>query len=125
MRSALRSIRLRLLLAALLLFAQQGALTHALSHAGRQAHGLSGWIMPVAGGTQYHAGDDPHAPADSRVDNACAFDLAYSQVLGGVHAGHDIHAAVARPAATGVAAVRPWPVATVLSYRSRAPPVIS
>lgn len=123
MRSALRSIRLRLLLAALLLFAQQGALTHALSHAGHQAHGAPGLALPFTGDAHDHAGDDPHAPADSRVDNACAFDLAYSQVLGGVHAGHDFHAAVARPVAAAVAAVRPRPVATVLPYRSRAPPV--
>lgn len=71
----------------LLLVAQQGALVHSAWHAGADAHAAP----PVsvhdghgheANGPETPAGHDPH---DEGQRNLCAFDLAFGQVLGGVH----------------------------------------
>lgn len=72
--------------AALLLWAQFGALTHAVWHA----------ASPVRGHEHAAAADQPLQPAGDATHNdeapstqaaICAFDLACGQVLGGVHAG--------------------------------------
>lgn len=78
LRSALRAKWLRGVLVALLLATQHGALTHALGHAARIAHGQSAVLAQSQLATPGH---------DSRARQAtesCAFDLVYSQVLGGV-----------------------------------------
>lgn len=83
LRSALRAKWLRAALTALLLFAQFGALTHALTHAARQAHGgFAQAAAPVHPLTQdnSNAGGTPA----KQLTELCAFDLVYSQVLGGV-----------------------------------------
>jgi hypothetical protein len=83
LRSALRAKWLRAALIALLLFAQHGALTHALTHAARQAHGgFAQAAVPVHPLTQgnSNAGGTPA----KQLTELCAFDLVYSQVLGGV-----------------------------------------
>ena len=77
---------LRGMLVALLLFAQHGALTHALAHAVRQSHGgsaavLAGTAAPSHQGT-LRSGSMPAEQATKM----CAFDLAYSQVLGAITA---------------------------------------
>lgn len=82
LRSALRAKWLRAALIALLLFAQHGALTHALTHAARQAHGgFAQAAAPVHPPTQdnSNAGGTPA----KQLTELCAFDLVYSQVLGG------------------------------------------
>lgn len=66
-------------LIALMLFAQHGALTHALSHAARLAHG--GYVQ-VGASAHQPAGDAGHS--GGRATKPCAIDFAYSQVLGGV-----------------------------------------
>lgn len=83
LHSALRAKWLRAALIALLLFAQHGALTHALTHVARQAHGgfaqAAVPVHPLAQGNSHAAG----IPA-KQLTELCAFDLVYSQVLGGV-----------------------------------------
>ena len=89
LRAALRSRALRIALAALLLFAQQTALTHALTHAGWQAHGIAahdddhdhGYALSTA-----HGGDasDKSNSSKSATSEQCAFDLVYSQVACGL-----------------------------------------
>jgi hypothetical protein len=114
LRSALRAHWLRGALIALLLFAQHGALTHALTHAG--------WLMQGKSAAHASLQSENH-PAD-RALQACAFDLVYSQVLGGVHA--DIvsaFGAAEHVLVTAALAVRNS--VTVVPYDSRGPPAIS
>lgn len=82
LRSALRAKWLRAALIALMLFAQHGALTHALTHAARQAHGeFAQTAVPAHLLTQDKGnGGSP----TKQLTELCAFDLVYSQVLGGV-----------------------------------------
>lgn len=83
LRSALRAKWLRAALIALLLFAQYGALTHALTHAARQAHGgFAQAAVPLHPLTQ--ANSDAGGTPAKQLTELCAFDLVYSQVLGGV-----------------------------------------
>lgn len=83
LRSALRAKWLRAALIALLLFAQHGALTHALTHAARQAHGgFAQTAVPVHPLTQ--ANNNAGGIPVKQLTELCAFDLVYSQVLGGV-----------------------------------------
>ncbi len=132
LRSALRSRGLRIALAALLLFAQQGALTHALTHAGWQAHGVA------AHGDDHghdhdsalsavHGGDasDKSTSSKSATSEQCAFDLVYSQVLGGVHAGCSIPPdATAQIALFFTVAPQSGAIALRL-YDSRGPPDVA
>ena len=81
LRSSLHSIALPWVLAAFLLVAQQGALTHALSHAGGHAH--------KAVATNQTAPDTAagqHGSGRQVVSGQCALDLVYCQVLGGFYA---------------------------------------
>jgi len=114
LRAALRTHWLRAALVALLLVAQHGALTHALTHAAAYTHDETAQI------DLYGSTDPVGAAAES-----CAFDLAYSQVLGGVHAGHALAFDAAEHVLVVIAAlaVRNW--VTVVPYDSRGPPVIS
>lgn len=83
LRSALRAKWLRAALIALLLFAQHGALTHALTHVARQAHGgFAQAAAPVDSLAQSH--NNAGGPPAKQLTELCAFDLVYSQVLGGV-----------------------------------------
>ncbi len=83
LRSALRTKWLRGALVALLLFAQHGALTHALTHAARQAHGgFAQAAVPAHLLTQ--ANSNAGGTPAKQLTELCAFDLVYSQVLGGV-----------------------------------------
>lgn len=110
---SLRCIAFRWVLAALLLFAQQGALTHALSHAGGHAH------EPSA-----HVGDD-ESGGRAAVSGQCAFDLVYSQVLGGMHTGYTLHVAATDPVAHAAIVAQPRGTTASVPYDSRGPPVIS
>ena len=114
LRAALRAPWLRVALVATLLLAQHGALTHAAA---------------IAHAATAHAGPTPidhdsRDPAGTVVES-CVLDFAYSQVLGGVHAGHDLAFSAAEQllVVTAILAVRNS--ATVVPYDSRGPPVIS
>lgn len=121
---SLRSIALRWVLAALLLFAQQTALTHALSHAGGHAHKSVAAPQAPAQESSAHA-DHDGSGGRSAVSEQCAFDLVYSQVLGGMFAGYKLHVAVAEPAAHAVIVAQPRGTTASVPYDSRGPPVIS
>lgn len=121
---SLRSIALRWALAALLLFAQQTALTHALSHAGGHAHKSVATLHQPAHEASAHAGDDESA-GRAAVSEQCAFDLVYSQVLGGMFAGYTLHVAATDPVAHAVIVVQSRGTTASVPYDSRGPPVIS
>ncbi|MBX3662375.1 MAG: hypothetical protein KF804_08000 [Burkholderiales bacterium] len=114
-------LRLRLLhaaLIALLLFAQHGALTHALLHAAHQ-----GEAAVHADHAHEHAHGD-ESPA-GEWSASCGFDLLYSEVLGGAPVGSQGVANVAIravPIATGNVAAAGSPA---VPYDSRAPPAFS
>jgi hypothetical protein len=115
LHSALRAKWLRGALIALLLAAQHGALTHALTHAG--------WL--AQGKVAVHASvQDGHHPVEHAVE-LCAFDLVYNQVLGGVHAGHALVFAAAEHALVVTATFAVRNPATAVPYDSRGPPAIS
>jgi len=90
-----------------LLLAQQAALTHAA------------WHIHDAGHAQHHSDDDHN---DGRGPALCHLDLAYCEVLGGVHrAALSVHAvAGCAPRAPGSHAVRSS--AEPVPTRSRDPP---
>jgi len=119
LRTALRAYWLRPALVALLLVAQHGALTHALTHVAAYTHAEtaragSAYIdLPGKGGTAGTAAE------------SCVFDLAYSQVLGGVHTGHAVAFAAAEHVLVIAAALAVHGLAAVVPYDSRGPPVIS
>lgn len=120
LRKALRSIGLRLALVALLLAAQQGALTHALTHAGWQAQGHAAHAHDRG----QHEAHDNGAP-ERFSSKACAFDLVYSQVLGGIHTGFVVHAAPSVSIVQLAATPQFRGIATFVPYDSRGPPVFS
>lgn len=119
LRSALRAKWLRGALIALLLAAQHGALTHALMHAGRLAQGQ------VVVHAQTSLADHGHDNRAKQATESCAFDLVYSQVLGGVHTGHDLAFAAAEHVLVIAAALAVRSSVTVVPYDSRGPPVLS
>jgi hypothetical protein len=121
---SLRCFALRWVLAALLLFAQQAALSHALGHAVGHAHG------PVAASHEHGHESTAHADHDgsdgrAAVSGQCAFDLVYSQVLGGMFAGYTLHVVAAEPVAHAVIVAQPRGTTASFSYDSRGPPAIS
>jgi hypothetical protein len=123
LQSALRAGWLRAALVALLLFAQHGALTHALSH--MAVHGGEGTAHVHA----QHDSHDSHGhhdegPAETAAES-CAFDLLYSEVLGGVPAGQFAGFSAAVRTSLVVAAVLAHGAAVFVPYDSRGPPVIS
>jgi len=114
-------LRLRLLhaaLVALLLFAQHGALTHALLHVTHQ------------GGAEVHAADaherahDDEQPSGEWSAN-CGFDLLYSEVLGGAPGGCQGIATVATRAVLIADANVARTGTSAVPYDSRAPPAFS
>lgn len=115
LHSALRAKWLRGALIALLLAAQHGALTHALTHAGWLAQGRAAVHASVQG---------EHHPAEHAVE-LCAFDLVYNQVLGGVHAGHAFVFAAAEHALPVTATLALRKPVTAVPYDTRGPPAIS
>lgn len=122
LRRALRARWLRLALAGLLLLAQHGALTHALTHADLHGHGeaIHAQAHPAGHDTDHHE----NVPAGD-VAGFCAFDLVYSQVLGGVLASHDLAFAAAEHVLVVTAALAVHSSVTVVPYDSRGPPVLS
>lgn len=80
-RSSLRSIALPWVLAAFLLVAQQGALTHALIHASGHAH-----ETVAANQAALDTASSQNGGGGQVVSGQCAFDLVYCQVLGGISA---------------------------------------
>lgn len=119
LRSALHAKWLRGALVALLLAAQHGALTHALMHAGRAAQGQT------AVHAQSALADHGHDTRTRQATESCAFDLVYSQVLGGVHGGHDFAFAAAEHVLVVTATLAVRNSVTVVPYDSRGPPVLS
>lgn len=122
--TSLRSIALRWALAALLLFAQQAALTHALGHAGGHAHKSVAAPQAPAHESSAHA-DHDGSGGRSAVSEQCAFDLVYSQVLGGMSAGHTLHVAATDPVAHAVIVAQPRGTTASVPYDSRGPPAFS
>lgn len=122
LRLILRTRWLHAALAGLLLVAQHGALTHALTHADLHGHGE---VMHVHAHPAAHdAGHTENAPAGG-IAEFCAFDLVYSQVLGGVHAGHELAFEAAEHVLVVAAVLAVRDSVTVVPYDSRGPPVIS
>ena len=119
LRSALRAKWLRGALIALLLAAQHGALTHALMHAGRLAQGQSAVHASV------QVTGHGHDKRAKQATESCAFDLLYSQVLGGVHGGHDPAFAAAEQVLVRTATLAVRNSVAVVPYDSRGPPVLS
>jgi hypothetical protein len=67
----------------LLLCAQFGALSHSLWHLGKQADSRADAVARL--GVQYAADSARHKQLPAGQSELCAFDLAFGQVLGGVH----------------------------------------
>lgn len=125
LRSALRAGWLCGALVVLLLFAQHGALTHALVHAGWQAHAETGQLhQPARHPAADHDGHGDGVPADAAADS-CTFDLVYSQVLGGVHAGTVALSGGADPRLCFAAEFSARDGTTVVPYDTRGPPALS
>jgi len=124
LRASLRAIALRWLLAVFLLVAQQGALTHALSHAGGHAH--EAVTAPHADGHDASGDCSSHQDSSGRaISEQCAFDLVYSQVLGGVHAGHTASVTATDGVAPVAVVAQSFSAATRVPYDTRGPPAIS
>ncbi|MGV3628120.1 MAG: hypothetical protein ACO1PN_10585 [Betaproteobacteria bacterium] len=120
---ALRAKWLRYTLIALLLVAQHGALTHALMHAGRATQGQV--VHLSISHAQTASADHGHDNRARQATESCAFDLVYSQVLGGVHSGHDLAFAAAEHVLVIAAVLAVRSSVTVVPYDSRGPPVLS
>jgi hypothetical protein len=126
---ALRSIALRWLLFTLLLLAQQAALTHALGHAGGHAHesvaALHGHEHQHEHGHEAVANAGHDESGGTAVSGQCAFDLVYSQVLGGLPAGYSLHFAAAEVVVPAVTPVLSRGASARVPYDSRGPPAFS
>lgn len=125
LRRILRSSALRWALAALLLAAQQGALTHALGHAAGHAHEPIAVLHDHDDSAADHADGCSHEPVTRLASEKCALDLVYSQVLGGLHGGHWLHLEASDPVVNDVFAWSTRSSPAGLPYHSRAPPVFS
>lgn len=123
-RASLRSIALRWMLAVFLLVAQQGALTHALSHAGGHVHEE----LATLHAHQHEGADSACLQGETEgraASEQCAFDLVYSQVLGGVHAGHSAFVTSTNGVAPVAAVAQSFSATTRVPYDTRGPPAIS
>jgi hypothetical protein len=101
---------------ALLLIAQQGALVHATWHAGGDAH---------AAQTPHNAADRESSAGQENRDsqsNLCDFDLAFGQVLGGVHGSSAPQMAAELPAAIATYLFNPRLGSEAVPAHSRGPP---
>jgi len=101
----------------LLLVAQQGALTHALWHAGH-AHDEH---SSAHGQEDSYKNDSEHP---SNQASLCAFDIAFGQVLGGMHGGTMPLACAPIVPERFHDLATPRLRAEALSPRSRGPPVL-
>jgi hypothetical protein len=110
-------------LAALLLVAQHGALTHALTHA--DLHGHDEAVHAHAQSAAHDDAEHPGNASTGKVAGFCAFDLVYSQVLGGLHGGHDLTFAAAEHVLVIAAVLAVRSSVTAVPYDSRGPPVLS
>lgn len=126
LRLVLRTRWLHAVLAGLLLVAQQGALTHALAHAGQTGHKVAMDFHAHAHSQDTREAHHHHesAPAGDE-PGLCTLDLVFSQVLGGVHADHDLVFAAVEQALVVTATLAVSNSVTVVPYDSRGPPVIS
>jgi hypothetical protein len=124
MMHRLRLRGLPALLAALLLFAQQGALIHALGHAGHAHVAAAHVVARDADAHGHDAGAHDETPSRT-LSELCAFDLVYSQVLGGVHSAFTppLLLAAVPPAAAQASQLRGG--TTRIPYDSRGPPAFS
>lgn len=122
LRRALRAPWVLLTLAGLLLVVQHGALTHALTHADLHGHEKAVHAHAHSAG---HDAEHPENAATGKVAGFCAFDLVYSQVLGGVHAGHDLAFAAAEQLLLVTATLAVHNSVAAVPYDSRGPPVLS
>jgi hypothetical protein len=120
----LRSSALRWALVALLLAAQQGALTHALSHAGGHAHESTASLHEQLDAHD-HGVDEHHDSGRSLVSEQCALDLVYSQVLGALHADYGVYFAATDAVAPVVSVSRLRVISASVPYDSRGPPAFS
>lgn len=123
LRSALRAKWLRAALIALLLFAQHGALTHALSH--MAVHGGDGAALVHAQHDSHDSQEHHNEGPAKTAAGSCAFDLLYSEVLGGVPAGQFAGFSAAVRTSAVAAVVLAHGVVAFVPYDSRGPPVIS
>ena len=120
----LRSSALRWALVALLLAAQQGALTHALSHAGGHVHETAVSLHEHVEAHD-HGVDEHHDSGRSLVSEQCALDLVYSQVLGALHADYGVYFAATDAVAPVVIVSRLRVISASVPYDSRGPPAFS
>ena len=104
----------------LLLFAQQIAISHATWHA-----------LPYSGGDQAHQDQahdhqyesDADSSTQSTQSNLCAFDLAFGQVLGGVHGAGAPQITFVLPTVINVFVFNPRLGSEAVPAQSRGPPL--
>ncbi len=120
----LRSTAVRWSLVVLLLAAQQGALTHALSHAGGHAHETAASLHEQVD-VHEHGIHEHHDSERPFVSEQCAFDLVYSQVLGALHADYGVYFAATDAVAPLVVVSRLRVISASVPYDSRGPPAFS
>lgn len=114
---AIKSAFLRLLLAALLLVAQQAAVTHAIWHA---HDGLAGHVHDTAVVQSGQSHDD-----DSTQAQFCGFHVAFGQVLGMAHGNAAMFAAPVLLVEHGPAPDRSCRHIVFVPPQSRGPPAFS
>lgn len=103
----------------LLLIAQQGALVHAMWHANADSHAHA-----FDGQTHAPDGDDAPLTGQRNQDSLCAVDLAFGQVLGGIHGACALPLAVDLPAAATCYTFNPRLGCEAIPAHSRGPPVL-
>ena len=113
----MRRVLLQLVLAALLLFAQQAAVTHAIWHA---AENLPGNGSDTGLDRGYGPSNDEHSPQAQ----LCGFDAAFGQVLGGAHGSAGTFLSPELTSEPIALSARPCSGVLSLSFHSRAPPVL-
>lgn len=125
LRRAFGTRWLQLSLAGLLLVAQHGALTHALTHADLHGHGKSVHAQVAHAHSAGHDAEHHEDGPAGDVSEFCAFDLVYSQVLGGILAGHALAFTAAEQVLVVIATLAVRNSAVVVPYDSRGPPALS
>jgi len=104
----------------LLLVAQQGALAHATWHAGGDAHVHDGHAHDHDNANER----DNHHETPSGQSSLCAFDLAFGQVLGGVHGSCAPGSAAELLAAVSTYIFNPRLGTEAVPAHSRGPPTL-
>lgn len=108
----------------LLLVSQFAALTHALSHVTGRISGHEAAQSAILTSTHVHHGGAHDGESPSGQSALCVFDLAFGQVLGGVHASVPPLLAVASDTAPVPDVPTSRLRAEALSPKSRGPPVL-